>query len=101
MGMLFGIMSPKSEIFAGFLRACDALQTGLDPHRPMPIGTAQKIYSHAKLRAEIIHGQGIHTLRRVWMATPVLVMPARCVALRKAPWTLVRRMEEVAEELCL
>jgi integrase/recombinase XerD len=39
------------------------LFTGLAPHRPMPIGTAQKIYSHAKLRAESTHGQGIHTLR--------------------------------------
>jgi site-specific recombinase XerD len=39
------------------------LFTGRDPHRPMPIGTAQKIYYHAKLRAEITHGQGIHTLR--------------------------------------
>ena len=39
------------------------LFTGLDPHTPMPIGTAQKIYYHAKLRAEITHGQGIHTLR--------------------------------------
>jgi len=34
------------------------------------------------------------------MATPVLVMPARCLALRKAPWTLARLMGEVAEELC-
>ena len=39
------------------------LFTGRDPHRPLPIGTAQKIYYHAKLRAEITHGQGIHTLR--------------------------------------
>jgi site-specific recombinase XerD len=29
----------------------------------MPIGTAQKIYYHAKQRAGITHGQGIHTLR--------------------------------------
>jgi integrase/recombinase XerD len=29
----------------------------------MPIGTAQKIYSHAKQRAGITHGHGIHTLR--------------------------------------
>jgi hypothetical protein len=34
------------------------------------------------------------------MATPVVVIPARCVALRKAPWTLVRRRGEAAEELC-
>ena len=34
--------------------------------------------------------------RRVGMATPILVMPARCVAVRKAPWTLVRRMGEGA-----
>jgi integrase/recombinase XerD len=37
--------------------------TGLDPHRPMPIGTAQKIYYHAKRTAGITHGHGIHTLR--------------------------------------
>jgi integrase/recombinase XerD len=37
--------------------------TGRDPQRPMPIGTAQKISSHAKQRAGITHGQGIHTLR--------------------------------------
>ena len=30
------------------------------------------------------------------VATPILGMPARCVAVRKAPWTLVRRMGEVA-----
>ena len=39
------------------------LFTGLDPHRPMPIGTAQKISYHAKQRAGITHGHGIHTLR--------------------------------------
>jgi site-specific recombinase XerD len=39
------------------------LFTGRDPHTPLPIGTAQKIYSHAKRRAAITHGQGIHTLR--------------------------------------
>jgi integrase/recombinase XerD len=37
--------------------------TGLDPQRPMPIGTAQKIDYHVKQRAGITHGQGIHTLR--------------------------------------
>jgi site-specific recombinase XerD len=36
---------------------------GLDPHRPMPSGTAQKIYYHAKRTAGITHGHGIHTLR--------------------------------------
>ena len=39
------------------------LFTGLDPHVPMPIGTAQKISYHAKQRAGITHGHGIHTLR--------------------------------------
>jgi site-specific recombinase XerD len=29
----------------------------------MPIGTAQKIYYHAKSNAQIKKGQGIHTLR--------------------------------------
>jgi integrase/recombinase XerD len=47
------------------------LFTGLDPHRPLPIGTAQKISYHAKLRAEITHGQGIHT-RRHCFATHLL-----------------------------
>jgi integrase/recombinase XerD len=40
------------------------LFTGLDPHVPMPIGTAQKISSHAKQRAGMTHGHGIHTLRQ-------------------------------------
>jgi integrase/recombinase XerD len=39
------------------------LFTGRDPHTPLPIGTAQKISSHAKRTAGIPHGQGIHTLR--------------------------------------
>jgi integrase/recombinase XerD len=39
------------------------LFTGRDPQKPMPIGTAQKIYYHAKQRAGITHGHGIHTLR--------------------------------------
>jgi integrase/recombinase XerD len=39
------------------------LFTGLDPHAPMPIGTAQKIYYHTKRTAGITHGHGIHTLR--------------------------------------
>jgi hypothetical protein len=33
---------------------------------------------------------------RGWMATPIVVRPARCVAVRKAPWTLVRLRGEVA-----
>ena len=37
--------------------------TGLDPPRPMPIGTAQKSYDHAKQRAGITPGHDIHTLR--------------------------------------
>jgi len=39
------------------------LCTGLDPHTPMPLGTAQKISYHAKRAAGITHGQGLHTLR--------------------------------------
>ena len=39
------------------------LFTGLDPQRPMPSGTAQKISYHAKRTAGITHGHGIHTLR--------------------------------------
>jgi len=39
------------------------LFTGLAPQAPMPIGTAQKIYYHAKRTAGITHGHGIHTLR--------------------------------------
>jgi site-specific recombinase XerD len=37
--------------------------TGRDPHRPMPIGTAQNISDHAKRTARITHGHGIHTRR--------------------------------------
>jgi integrase/recombinase XerD len=47
------------------------LFTGLDPHRPRPIGTAQKIYYHVKRTAEIPHGHGLHT-RRHCFATPLL-----------------------------
>jgi integrase/recombinase XerD len=47
------------------------LCTGLDSQRPMPIGTAQKISSHAKQRAGITHGHGIHTLRHC-LAPPLL-----------------------------
>ena len=39
------------------------LLTGLDPHKPMPSGTAQNISSHAKRVAGITHGHGLHTLR--------------------------------------
>ncbi len=39
------------------------LLTGLDPHAPLPIGTAQNISYHAKRAAGITHGHGIHTLR--------------------------------------
>jgi len=34
-----------------------------DSRKPMPIGTAQKIYYNAKSKAQIKKGQGIHTLR--------------------------------------
>jgi integrase/recombinase XerD len=44
-------------------RPAPGLVTGLDPQRPMPSGTAQKIYYHAKRTAGITHGHGIHTLR--------------------------------------
>ncbi len=36
---------------------------GQDRTQPMPIGTAQRIYYHAKRAANLQHGQGIHTLR--------------------------------------
>ena len=36
---------------------------GQDLTQPMPIGTAQRISSHAKQAANLSHGQGIHTLR--------------------------------------
>lgn len=36
---------------------------GRDKSRPMPIGTAQKIFYHAKKKAEVNKGHGIHTLR--------------------------------------
>lgn len=36
---------------------------GRDGNRPLPIGTAQKIFSTAKQRAGILHGHGIHSLR--------------------------------------
>jgi site-specific recombinase XerD len=39
------------------------LFTGLAPHAPLPIGTAQKISYHAKRTAGITHGHGIYTLR--------------------------------------
>ena len=45
--------------------------TGQDPAQPMPIGTAQKISSHAQRAAGLIHGKGIQTLRHC-CATPLL-----------------------------
>lgn len=36
---------------------------GRDVHRPMPTGTAQRIFYTAKERAGIQHGHGIHSLR--------------------------------------
>jgi integrase/recombinase XerD len=36
---------------------------GHDPKRPMPSGTAGKIYDRARRRAGLAHGSGIHTLR--------------------------------------
>jgi hypothetical protein len=39
------------------------LFTDLDPHAPLPMGTAQTIYYHTKRSAGITHGHGIHTLR--------------------------------------
>jgi site-specific recombinase XerD len=39
------------------------LFTGLDPHAPLPMGTAQTIYYHTKRSAGITHGHGLHTLR--------------------------------------
>jgi hypothetical protein len=38
--------------------------------------------------------------RRVWMAPPRVVLPARDVAVRKAPWTLERLMGVGAVGLC-
>jgi site-specific recombinase XerD len=39
------------------------LLTGQDPTVPLPIGTAQKISSHAQRTAGLTHGKGIPTLR--------------------------------------
>jgi len=36
---------------------------GRDDNRPLPVGTAQKVFSTAKQRAGILHGHGIHSLR--------------------------------------
>ena len=36
---------------------------GRDKNKPMPVGTAQKIYYQAKEKARVTKGQGIHTLR--------------------------------------
>ena len=44
-------------------RPASWLFPGQDAPQPMPIATAQKLYSRAKRAAGIPHGQGIHTLR--------------------------------------
>ncbi len=44
-------------------RPASWLFPGKDATQPMPIATAQKLYSRAKRAAGITHGQGIHTLR--------------------------------------
>jgi len=36
---------------------------GRDKNKPMPVGTAQKIYYQAKEKAKVTKGHGIHTLR--------------------------------------
>ena len=38
--------------------------TGLDPHAPLPIGTAQHISAHTQQTAGSTHGPGIHPLRQ-------------------------------------
>src|SRR5262249_31899920 len=53
------------------LRPAPWLFPGRYPPTPMPIGTAQKIYYHAKRIAGITPGHGIHTLRHCF-ATPLL-----------------------------
>jgi hypothetical protein len=40
--------------------------------------------------------RGADACRRVWLATPVVAIPARGVAVRQAPWTLERRRGEAA-----
>jgi hypothetical protein len=38
----------------------------------------------------------VAAFRSVWIATPVWVRPVRCLALRKAPWTLERLIGDAA-----
>jgi site-specific recombinase XerD len=62
------------------------LLTGRAPQMPMPLGTAQKISSHAKQRAGITHGQGIHTLRH-YAATLFMLGDERSTS-HDEPYTL-------------
>jgi integrase len=66
---------------------------GKNRNGPLDISAAQKVYNLAKQKSGLEKGKGIHTLRRVWIATLFLRTPAARLAWRKAPWTLLFAME--------
>ncbi len=67
---------------------------------PMKKRMIQHLFAHYATAAGI-STRNIHTLRSVWTPTSRVMMPARCTAFRHAPWTLLRRMGEVAVAMCV
>ncbi len=63
----YTLLSPRLlRELRSYWRLCQPtiwLFSGRDENRPMPVGTAQKIYYQAKKRAGITRSGGIHTLR--------------------------------------
>src|SRR5437762_5819869 len=73
----YTILSPRllNELrqYWKFCRPKEWLFPGETPDRPIHEGTAQRIYNHARQRAGIQKGRGIHTLRHCF-ATHLLEM---------------------------
>ena len=70
-------------------------------HRGFELGVPQVTLDEPGIDARFQQMGGVGMPQRMdGMATPIVVIPARCVALRKAPWTLLRLMGAVAVGLC-
>ncbi len=81
------------EALVGILMPCVGEMEG--DHGGCELGLAQGALDEPGVPPASSRGVA-YACRRVWMATPVLVRPARGWAVRKAPWTLERRIGAVA-----
>ena len=50
------------RVYGKLYRPPHWLFPGVAPHKPMPIGTAQRIYYHAKRTTKLTHGKDIYPL---------------------------------------